>query len=400
MVAPWTPKHVDRPARPLVVHVIFRFAVGGTENGMVNLINQMPQTAYRHAIVSLTDVDPGFSARLRHADVDLISLDKPPGHGYKLYPKLYRLFRELRPAIVHTRNLAALESMFPAWAAGVPVRIHGEHGWDMSDPGGSNRTLQWVRRAYRPFVGHYVAVSRALEQYLARLGVPPQRVAQIYNGVDVQCFHPAADRKPVAGCPFGGSGEWLLGTVGRLQPIKDQLTLVRAFIRVMELAPLRKQRTRLVIIGDGPLYSEAKALLKGAGLDSLAWMPGERNDIPEILRSLDCFVLPSLAEGISNTILEAMATGLPVIATDVGGNAELVESGRTGDLVPAADVEALAQRILVYARDPERGRAFGQAGRTRVERQFSLETMVRRYQDLYDQMLRDAEFDGARVNAA
>ena len=386
--------------RPLVVHVIFRFAVGGTENGMVNLINQMPQVAYRHAVVSLTDVDQGFSTRLRRTDVDLISLHKPPGHGYKVFPKLYRLFRQLRPAIVHTRNLAALECMFPAWAAGVPVRIHGEHGWDMSDPGGSNRTLQRVRRAYRPFVGHYVAVSRALEQYLARLGVPPQRVSQIYNGVDVQRFHPAAARERIDGCPFADPGEWLLGTVGRLQPIKDQLNLVRAFIRAMDLAPLRKERARLVIVGDGPLYSEARSLLKRAGLDGLAWMPGERNDIPEILRGLDCFVLPSLAEGISNTILEAMASGLPVIATDVGGNGELVDVGRTGDLVPAADTEALAQRILVNARDPERGRNLGRAGRVRVERQFSLETMVQHYQDLYDQMLRGTAVSAARVNAA
>jgi len=386
--------------RPLVVHVIYRFAVGGTENGMVNLINQMPQAAYRHAIVSLTDVDEAFSARLRRPDVELISLHKPPGHGYKLYPRLYRLFRQLRPAIVHTRNLAALESMFPAWAANVPVRIHGEHGWDMSDPGGMNRTLQWVRRAYRPFVGHYVAVSRALEQYLATLGVSPQRVSQIYNGVDVQHFHPAAVREPIAGCPFADPRDWLLGTVGRLQPVKDQLNLVRAFIRAMELAPLRKERARLVIIGDGPLYSEARSLLQRAGLDRLAWMPGECSNVPAILRGLDCFVLPSLAEGISNTILEAMATGLPVIATDVGGNGEIVDVGRTGDLVPAADSEVLAQRILVYARDPEKGRTLGRAGRARVERQFSLETMVQQYQDLYDLMLRGAPADVARVKAA
>jgi sugar transferase (PEP-CTERM/EpsH1 system associated) len=280
------------------------------------------------------------------------------------------------------------------------VRIHGEHGWDMSDPGGTNRTLQWVRRAYRPFVGHYVAVSRALEQYLAALGVPPQRVSQIYNGVDVQRFHPAVVREPIAGCPFADPRDWLIGTVGRLHAVKDQLNLVRAFIRAMELAPLRKERARLVIVGDGPLYSEARSLLQRAGLDRLAWMPGECSNIPAILRGLDCFVLPSLAEGISNTILEAMATGLPVIATAVGGNVEIVDAGRTGDLVPAADSDALAQRILVYARDPDKGRAMGRAGRARVEHQFSLESMVQRYQELYDLMLRGAPADLARVKAA
>jgi sugar transferase (PEP-CTERM/EpsH1 system associated) len=225
-------------------------------------------------------------------------------------------------------------------------------------------------------------------------------VSQIYNGVDVQRFHPAVVREPIAGCPFADPRDWLLGTVGRLQPVKDQLNLVRAFIRAMELAPLRKERARLVIVGDGPLYSEARNLLQRAGLDRLAWMPGECSNIPAILRGLDCFVLPSLAEGISNTILEAMATGLPVIATDVGGNGEIVDVGQTGDLVPAADSDALAQRILVYARDPEKGRALGRAGRARVERQFSLETMVQRYQNLYDLMLRGAPVDVARVKAA
>src|SRR6266496_413948 len=145
---------------PLAVHVIHRFGLGGTEHGMVNLMNHMPFGAYRHAVIALTEVDAEFGARLQDKDVELISLCKPPGHGYKVYWQLYRLFRRLRPDIVHTRNLAALESLFPAWAAGVPVRIHGEHGWDMSDPGGSNVALRWVRRVYRPFVSHYVAVSR------------------------------------------------------------------------------------------------------------------------------------------------------------------------------------------------------------------------------------------------
>src|SRR6185295_4357969 len=111
----------------------------------------------------------------------------------------------------------------------------------------------------------------------------------------------------------------------------------------LQLAPAKRARMRLVVVGDGALYSDARATLEKAGLTDLAWFPGERNDVPDILRGLDCFALPSLAEGISNTILEAMATGLPVIATDVGGNRELVDAGTTGELVPAGDAHALAQ---------------------------------------------------------
>jgi glycosyltransferase involved in cell wall biosynthesis len=124
-------------------------------------------------------------------------------------------------------------------------------------------------------------------------------------------------------------------------------------------------------------------------------MPGERNDIPAILRGLDCFVLPSLAEGISNTILEAMASGLPIIATEVGGNAELVESGLTGELVPSANPDRMADKILAYLRDPEHARNAGAAGRKRAERLFSLNTMIATYQALYDRQL---EFVSPRLS--
>jgi glycosyltransferase involved in cell wall biosynthesis len=157
---------------------------------------------------------------------------------------------------------------------------------------------------------------------------------------------------------------------------------------------------RLVMVGDGALYSEARAMLDAAGVADLAWLPGERNDVPDVLRGLDCFVLPSLGEGISNTILEAMATGLPVIATSVGGNGELVEAGITGELVPAADSHALAQPILAYARDPSAARAAGRSGRARIEREFSLEAMLGRYRALYDRLLGGNEHNAGRVREA
>src|SRR3954471_24627267 len=175
--------------RPLILHVVFRFAVGGLENGLVNLINGMPGDRYRHAIVALTDCDPGFSVRIKRGDVELISLHKVPGQGIKQFPALYRTFKSLCPSIVHTRNLAALEATAPAWAAGVPVRIHGEHGRDIGDLNGDSRLYQWVRRAYKPFVTRYIALSRDLERYLInKVGVTQTQVSQIYNGVDTDIF--------------------------------------------------------------------------------------------------------------------------------------------------------------------------------------------------------------------
>lgn len=379
---------ITNDPRPLVVHVVYRLDVGGLENGVVNLINHFPESRYRHAIVAMTDVTD-FKERIQRPDVECYALHKGPGHGFKLYPRLYRLFREIRPAIVHTRNLASLEASAPAWAAGVPFCIHGEHGRDVSDPDGHNRKLQWVRRAYSPFVDRYIALSKDLANYLtARVGIAPRRVTQLYNGVDVQRFHPTGrGRCLLSGCPFLDPGLCLVGTVGRMQHIKDQLTLARAFIRALELSPVSRETLRLVMIGDGPLKAEAERLLAQAGLSHLAWLPGTRNDVADMLRGLNGFVLPSRAEGISNTILEAMATALPVIATDVGGNGELVVQGVTGMLVPAGDVETMARALLDQVENPGRARAMGQAGRARVEQSFSMESMVAGYLDVYDSLL-------------
>lgn len=376
-------------APPLVAHVMYRFDTGGLENGVVNLINHMPEGAYRHLVVALTEVT-GFARRIRRSDVELVSLRKPPGHGARVYPALYRLLHARRPAIVHTRNLAALEMQPVAWAARVPARIHGEHGRDLDDLDGSSLHHQRLRRLYAPFVQSWVALSQDLQRYLTGpVGIAPQRVVQLYNGVDAAKFCPAAapHALPIAGCPFQAPAHWLVGTVGRMAPVKDQLLLARAFVRALALAPAFGERARLLLVGEGPLRAQAQAVLDDAGAGHLAWLPGERADVADVMRGLDVFVLPSRAEGISNTILEAMATGLPVVATAVGGNVELVAEGRTGRLLPAGDPEAMAQALLTLWREPARARQLGANGRVEVEARFSLQAMVGAYQGLYDRRL-------------
>ncbi|MBV8380709.1 MAG: TIGR03088 family PEP-CTERM/XrtA system glycosyltransferase [Paucibacter sp.] len=387
--------------RPLVVHVMHRFDTGGLENGVVNLINHMPPERWRHAVLALTEVTD-FRRRVRHEDVQFIALNKPPGQGFWQFPKLFSLFRTLRPAIVHSRNLAALETQLPAWAAGVPVRIHGEHGRDVGDLDGSNRTYQRVRRFYRPFVNHYIALSRDLETYLREaVHVPAERISQFYNGVDAERFKALADGpSAIEGCPFDPARHFIFGTVGRMAQVKDQTLLARAFVQLIEQQPAWRERVRLVMIGDGPLRAQAQALLDAAGLAELAWLPGERTDVPAVMRGLNAFVLPSLAEGISNTILEAMASGLPVIATDVGGNADLVEHEQSGLIVPAADAEALRVAMARLAADATLGRQMGRAGRARIERQFSLQAMVRNYQGLYERLRGRADRAAAPVTSS
>jgi len=159
--------------------------------------------------------------------------------------------------------------------------------------------------------------------------------------------------------------------------------------------PAARERLRLIIVGEGGLRAEVERILEEGHARELAWLPGERADVPNVMRGLDCFVLPSLAEGISNTILEAMASGLPVIATRVGGNAELMEPDMTGRLVPAADSAALSREMLRYVAEPALARRHGRAGRNLAERRFSLDRMVDQYHDLYARAL-----SGERMSAA
>jgi sugar transferase (PEP-CTERM/EpsH1 system associated) len=385
--------------QPLLAHIVFRFGVGGLENGIVNLINQLPRERFRHAIVSLTDISREFTERIVRPDVHYIALGKRPGHLVRDYPRLLQLFKQIRPAIVHTRNLAALEAVVPAWAARVPVRIHGEHGWDIQDPEGRRHRYRVVRRLYRPFVNHYVALSQHLADYLEhQVGVPDEEISQVYNGVDTERFHPGVDAA-LAGCPFRAPDHWVIGTVGRLESIKDPLNLARGFIRALTLQPAAARSLRLAILGDGAQRPEVEKILAEAGVRELAWLAGERAEVPQFMRGLDCFVLASRAEGVSNTILEAMATRLPIVATRVGGNAELIESGMSGTLVAPADPDALARAIIVYFQDRAAARRHAKAAHRVVLSRFSLATMVAAYASIYERALAAAGWPMSPVSS-
>jgi sugar transferase (PEP-CTERM/EpsH1 system associated) len=375
---------------PLIAHVINRLDVGGLENGLVNLINRMPADRYRHAIICLKDFTE-FRSRIARADVPVLALHKPPGNSPRMHFRLWRLLLRLRPAIVHTRNFGTLEAVLPAALAGVAARVHSEHGHELSELGGG-RKHRWVRRALSPFVHRYIALSKDLERYLRdKVRVSPARLTQLYNGVDTERFRPArGGREPLPCAGFAGPGQFVIGTVGRMQAIKDPILLARSFVQVLHDMPDAAQRLRLVMIGDGPLKDEVRAVLEDGGAADLAWLPGERDDVPRLLRGLDLFVLPSLSEGISNTVLEAMASGLPVLATAVGGNPELVESGVTGTLVPRSDAARMAQAIRAFAESPELCRRHGLEARRTAERRFGMDAMVNGYLAIYDGLLAGA----------
>jgi sugar transferase (PEP-CTERM/EpsH1 system associated) len=371
---------------PLILHVIHHLFMGGMENGLINLINRMPKTRFRHAIACIEDYSD-FRQRLLRPEVEVVALRRSRVGIWGVRRELFRLCRRLRPKIVHSRNMSGLDALLPASLAGAR-RVHGEHGWDVNDLNGDKWKPAFLRRIHSPLVDRYIVVSKQFEQYLTgRVGIAASRITQIYNGVDTERFVPAATRRADVLPPgFATKDSVVIGTVARIQPVKDQETLVRAFAELSNSASGISGRVRLAIIGDGPLLPRLRSLADSLGISQRTWLPGAVSNVPEIMRSLDLFVLPSLAEGISNTILEAMACGLPVIATAAGGNSELLQDGRTGRLFQARDVKALAGLLEAYAADPSLRQIHARSARQHVLENFGLANMLQKYQAVYEQL--------------
>lgn len=378
----------DRGA-PLIAHVLRRIDYGGVEHGVETLLRHLPRDEFRHAVIQLADADDAGRLRAAWPDVDMYTV-RESRTGLRAQLRILRLLRQLQPALVHTRNAPAIGYQAAAAIAGVPARIHSEHGRDTDDLDGTNWRLVALRRIVRPFVHHHIALSRELERYLLRkVGVDASHVTQIYNGVDTERFRPhgSGARAPLPVEDFVAPDSIVIGTVGRMDPVKDPLTLAEAFARLAWMIPEARSRLRLVMIGDGSERAAVEARLERHGLREQAWLPGAREDVPALLQGFDIFVLSSLSEGISNTILEAMATRLPVVATAVGGNPELVTEGETGALVRRADPEALARALLDYVRQPAVRLAHGRRALRVVREQFGLPVMVGRYAQLYRNMI-------------
>ncbi|NMP33065.1 TIGR03088 family PEP-CTERM/XrtA system glycosyltransferase [Thalassotalea sp. M1531] len=369
-----------------IAHVVYSFATGGLENGMVNLINHLPEDQYFHSIVCITDHDAEFLQRITTTNFKIYDLEKSPGHGLSWLFRCWKLLRQLKPDICHSRNLNPLEAQLAAFMAGVKVRIHGEHGWDINDLGGSNTKYQKLRRLLKPFISHFIALSSEAKQYLHnKIGVRSEKISQICNGVNVEKFS-TENRPAVLPENFASQGSIVFGTVGRLAAVKNQTQLLEAFLKLWSAEDKYKDTIKLIIVGDGELMPELERLVEDYNAQQVVWLAGLRKDIPELMAAMDVFVLPSLAEGISNTILEAMASGLPVVATNVGGTSDLIfPQHQTTHLVDANNVVALADGLNIYASQPERASDEQAMIRDYCVENFSIEHMVQSYHSVYQQ---------------
>ena len=372
--------------RPLILHVIHHLRTGGLENGLVNLINHLPESRFRHAVACVEDFSD-FRLRVTRSDTPVIALHRSRIGVWRLRQGIFHLCRQLRPTIVHSRNQSGLDALLPARLAGVRHCIHGEHGWDVRDLNGERIKPVLLRRMHSPLIDRYITVSSDLRNYLVqRVRIASERVTQIINGVDTVHFCPPSLRsRQLLPDGFAGPDAMVIGTVGRIQAVKDQETLLRAFAKLVRDGAQTGSRARLVIVGDGPLRENLIRLADSLGVSALTWFPGSVSNVAEMLRTFDLFVLPSLAEGISNTLLEAMASGLPLVATATGGNLELVAEGVNGQLFVPGDVDALTRLLNRYLGEPAMLSAQGSNARAMAVRRFSLPTMLASYQAVYEE---------------
>ncbi len=366
------------------MHLTYALDVGGLETLLVDCINKMPADQYRHVVVCLTRSSK-FAERITQPGVEVYALNKAPGLGLGTHVAFWKLARQLRPTILHTYNLAAMEYAFTAATAGVPVRVHAEHGRDTSDPQGLNPKHNFLRRRLAPFIDCYVPVSEDLHQWLGQVvKIGAAKTLFIKNGVDTDKYQPGARG---AGAPWGAQ-HFVIGTVARISDIKNQRGLVDAFILLRQMLPEQAPHLRLSIIGDGPLLPALRAQVTAAGLQDVVWLPGARSDVAQLVPEFSVFALPSLAEGTPVSLLEAMACALPVVASNVGGIPEVVTEQVEGSLVPPQDTEALAQALAQYVRSPALAGQHGRAGRARVVQQYSMAAMLTAYTALYARLCR------------
>jgi sugar transferase (PEP-CTERM/EpsH1 system associated) len=385
-----------------VLHVVHSLQVGGLENGLANLLNRMDSHRFSHSVLCLTEAGK-FAERVRLAGVEVLELHLPTGQFRLPLMRLGKLFRKMNPDIVHSRGWPTVDAVFAAHLARVPHIVHGEHGREYSDKEGSNWKRNQIRRVIGHIVDRYVVVCDFFRSWLRETcKVPAGKIAHIPNGVDTEKFCPLQLRgnaqlgvngqsSAVADIPAVRALRYdlgippeaiVVGSIGRLDPVKDFPTLLKGFKQISG----RRPQLALVIVGDGPIRLELARVTDELGLNSSVKWLGERNDIPALLRSFDVFVQSSLFEGMSNTILEAMASGLPVVATDAGGNAELVQSGKNGMVIPVGDVEALAEALDEYVSDTVLRKDHGENSRNRAVAQFDISLMASGYNELYESL--------------
>ena len=362
----------------LVAQLLWSFEVGGAEMVALNIARGLDKSLFRIIACSLNETGP-MEDRFNQCGIETYFLQ---GMGVFAGPhvtrswQLHTILRRKRVAILHCHNSITLPyAALAARLAGIKVVVCTMHALGVSAP---SRLLWLLERAAEPLTAHYVAVAKTvLRRGIGTGRIRKERASVIYNGVDTRLFKEDSKPRPRA------SDTTILGCVARLSHEKRHCTLIDA---IRELAD-RGNSVFLYLVGDGPLRRELESQVLRLDLSAHVCFLGNRNDVPQLLPRFDVFVLPSSFEGMPLTVLEAMASGLPVIATNVGALSEMVEEGINGYLVPPDNPGALAIAIERLVRDKDLRTRMGRVSRKMAVERFDLSTAVRRHEELYLKLL-------------
>jgi sugar transferase (PEP-CTERM/EpsH1 system associated) len=363
-----------------ILHVVDTVAVGGLQNGLANIIARLDYPRFEHIVCGMRSVEPERMHPFGHGAQVICLPAGAPGSHWQL-PALIRVLRRFRPNIVHTRNWGTVEGQIAARGLACG-RIHSEHGVDWETAVNEPRRRVFLRRVAFELADRVLAVSQNLRDlHAARTGFPADRIAVIHNGVDCARFFPDPAARDHVRRELGIHGsDFCIGCVGNLIPVKDHMTLLRG----IELLARECGNWRLLIVGDGPEREHLAGYIAASSrLNGRVCFVGMSNHVPKLLNALDVYVLSSVTEGISNSVLEAMATGLPVAVTATGGNPEVVEDAQSGLVFAVGDAQMLAGQLLsLYARSSLRSR-LAQHALERVRKHFSVDSMARAYEQVY-----------------
>jgi sugar transferase (PEP-CTERM/EpsH1 system associated) len=365
-----------------IMHVIGALAHAGLEQGVLKIATGLDPTRFEQTICTISSLD---YMPIRQ-DVRVIPLNRSAKKPGFITGDLLSLFARERPHIVHSRNWTSMEAVLAARLTRIPVIVHSEHGRDILPFTSEPLRRRLFRRACYGMADCVFAVSRELKQeFVSALRVPQDLFKIIYNGVDTRVFRPSSEKRAAQREKLGISANTVvIGCVGRLDIVKDHSTLLRA----AEVAVKQGIDVMLVFVGDGPQRAPLQQQLQAMpALHGRAIFAGRTFDVAQWLCGFDIFALASLFEGTSNTVLEAMASGLPVVVTRVGGNIELFEENKSGLMFEAGDYQALATHLARLAASPELRRNFGEAARKHVEEHFPLERMLDNYRDMYTELI-------------
>ena len=356
-----------------VQHVLLSLEPGGLENGVVNVINGLDPSRIQNSVCCLKQAGE-FASRIKDRGVPVFEMGLQKGNDLLLPFRLAMLFRRSKVDIVHTRNAEAFFYGFlGAKIAGVSSIIHSEHGRIFDD-----RAIRfWAQKLFSKYTDIIFSLSEQLRSDLVKfVGIPADKIGVLHNGVDVSRFNTV--RREDVRKELGISAERVVvGSIGRLVSVKNYPLLLRA-VKSSNL-----DMTTILFVGDGPERDKLKKLAISDGLIERVIFLGHRENVADLLGAMDIFVLPSVSEGMSNTMLEAMAAGIPVIASRVGGNPEIVRDGIDGLLFESGNERALSELLRGLVDSPPLRTQLGLAGRKRVVEKFSLEAMISQYDSLY-----------------